>query len=555
MIPLDIISDPICPWCYIGWTNLARAMEARPDHPFAVEWHPFQLNPEMPPEGMDRREYLEHKFGGREGALTAYAPVVEHAERAGLTLNLDRIERTPNTIDAHRLIHWAGVEGRQTPVALALFRAYFVDGRDIGDPATLREIAEGAGLDGAMIATLLEGDADRRPARARRLRPGARGHGRALFRRRAPARGQWRAAARTLDAGDRRRQRAARRRGRGPMSVAGEARVTPQPKRLSRGEFIALMGTIFATVAFSIDAMLPALPEIAAELTPEDANRAQLILTSFVLGMGIGTLVVGPISDALGRKRVILMGAALYLLGASLALIAPSLEMILLARVIQGLGAAGPRVVSLAMIRDLYAGRAMAQIVSYAMLIFTLFPAVAPLIGAAIIAGFGWRAIFVAFLIFSVVSVGWLTLRQPETLPPRRAVRCASPASCRYRRGAVPSPDAAVDPDPDADLHGAFRGAQFDPAGLRHDLWTGRELPAVVRAHRAHRRALGARQRSAGHAAGHAPDDPPRALALDRCGPRHGGDPLPSSAPARASRSISPGPSRSSRPPPSPSAT
>jgi predicted DsbA family dithiol-disulfide isomerase len=162
MIPLDIISDPICPWCYIGWTNLARAMEARPDHPFAVEWHPFQLNPEMPPGGMDRREYLEHKFGGREGALTAYAPVVEHAERAGLTLNLDRIERTPNTIDAHRLIHWAGVEGRQTPVALALFRAYFVDGRDIGDPGTLREIAEGAGLDGAMIATLLEGDADRR---------------------------------------------------------------------------------------------------------------------------------------------------------------------------------------------------------------------------------------------------------------------------------------------------------------------------------------------------------------------------------------------------------
>jgi DHA1 family bicyclomycin/chloramphenicol resistance-like MFS transporter len=171
--------------------------------------------------------------------------------------------------------------------------------------------------------------------------------------------------------------------------------------------------------------MLPALPEIAAALTPEDANRAQLILTSFILGMGLGTLVVGPLSDALGRKTVILMGAALYLVGASLALIAPSLEMLLAARVIQGLGAAGPRVVALAMVRDLYSGRAMAQIVSYAMLIFTLFPAVAPLIGAAIIAGFGWRAIFVAFLVFSVVSVGWLTLRQPETLPPvaRRPLR------------------------------------------------------------------------------------------------------------------------------------
>ncbi|MCU4651913.1 MFS transporter [Roseibacterium sp. SDUM158016] len=178
------------------------------------------------------------------------------------------------------------------------------------------------------------------------------------------------------------------------------------------------MGTIFATVAFSIDAMLPALPEIAGELTPEDANRAQLILTSFVLGMGLGTLIAGPLSDALGRKRVILLGAALYVLGACLALVAPSLELLLAARLLQGLGAAGPRVVALAMVRDLYSGRAMAQIVSYAMLIFTLFPAVAPLIGAAIIAGFGWRSIFVAFLVFSVVSVGWLTIRQPETLPP-----------------------------------------------------------------------------------------------------------------------------------------
>jgi predicted DsbA family dithiol-disulfide isomerase len=167
MIPLDIISDPICPWCYIGWTNLARAMEARPDHPFAIEWHPFQLNPDMPAGGMDRRTYLDAKFGGREGAVAAYAPVVEAAETAGLSLNLDRIERTPNTLDAHRLIHWAGIEGRQTPVAVALFRAYFVDGRDIGDTDTLREIAEAAGLDGAMVAQLLAGDADADDLRAR----------------------------------------------------------------------------------------------------------------------------------------------------------------------------------------------------------------------------------------------------------------------------------------------------------------------------------------------------------------------------------------------------
>jgi predicted DsbA family dithiol-disulfide isomerase len=167
MIKLDIISDPICPWCYIGWTNLTRAMEQRPDHPLTVEWHPFQLNPDMPAEGMDRRAYLEHKFGGREGAIRAYAPVVEHGETAGLSLQLETMSRTPNTINAHRLIHWAGIEGRQTPVVAALFKAYFVDGRDIGDTATLADIAGAAGMDRAMTETLLQGDADADDIRAR----------------------------------------------------------------------------------------------------------------------------------------------------------------------------------------------------------------------------------------------------------------------------------------------------------------------------------------------------------------------------------------------------
>ena len=204
-----------------------------------------------------------------------------------------------------------------------------------------------------------------------------------------------------------------------------DAIAPPEAKRLGRIEFIALLGTMFAIVAFSIDAMLPALSQIAEDLSLENPNRAQLILTSFILGMGLGTAVAGPLSDAFGRKTVILMGVMLYMIGATLALFAPSLELILAARVIQGFGAAGPRVVSLALVRDLYSGRAMAQIISYAMLVFTLFPAVAPLIGSAIIAGFGWRAIFVSFLIFSVVMVGWMLLRQPETLPPaaRRPLR------------------------------------------------------------------------------------------------------------------------------------
>lgn len=167
MIKLDILSDPICPWCFIGWTNLARALEARPDHPFAIEWHPFQLNPDMPRAGMDRRAYLETKFGGRDRAVTAYLPVHQNAEAAGLDLKLDLIERTPNTLDAHRLIHWAGIEGRQTPVTIALFRAYFQDGKDIGDVDVLADIAAGAGLDRAMIAQLLAGDADVENTRAR----------------------------------------------------------------------------------------------------------------------------------------------------------------------------------------------------------------------------------------------------------------------------------------------------------------------------------------------------------------------------------------------------
>ncbi|WP_439137399.1 DsbA family oxidoreductase [Roseicyclus sp.] len=160
MIKLDILSDPICPWCYIGWSNLTRAMEARPDHPFSIEWHPFQLNPEMPAEGMDRRHYLEAKFGGKDGAVRAYAPVVAHAEAAGLRINFELIARTPNTRDAHRLIHWAGLEGRQTPVAVALFRAYFVEGRDIGDHGVLTQIAVDAGMAQAVVAALLAGDAD-----------------------------------------------------------------------------------------------------------------------------------------------------------------------------------------------------------------------------------------------------------------------------------------------------------------------------------------------------------------------------------------------------------
>lgn len=161
MVKLDIISDPICPWCYIGKTLLDQALAQRPDHGFEIAWHPFQLNPEMPAAGMDRREYLEHKFGGKEGAIRAYAPVVERAEAVGLKIDFADIKRTPNTLDAHRLIHWAGIEDVQNDMAMALFRAYFEEGRDIGDHEVLADLADSLSMDGAMILRLLQSEADR----------------------------------------------------------------------------------------------------------------------------------------------------------------------------------------------------------------------------------------------------------------------------------------------------------------------------------------------------------------------------------------------------------
>ena len=167
MVKLDILSDPICPWCYIGKAQLDRALEAHPDHPFEVEWHPFQLNPDMPPEGMDRREYLETKFGGRENAVKVYAEIAKAAEAAGLDIAFEKIERTPNTLDAHRLIHWAGIEGRQTAAVSALFKAYFVEARDIGDQEVLADIADSIEMDAAVVRRLLQSDVDAQDIRDR----------------------------------------------------------------------------------------------------------------------------------------------------------------------------------------------------------------------------------------------------------------------------------------------------------------------------------------------------------------------------------------------------
>ncbi|MEY4982014.1 MAG: hypothetical protein RIR62_280 [Pseudomonadota bacterium] len=159
-IRLDIFIDPVCPWCLIGKTHLDRALESRPDHPFQILWHPFQLNPDMPKGGADHVEYLSAKFGGRERALQMMLQVAEHAKKAGAEIDMEKCTRLPNTLDAHRLIHWAGIEGRQTPMVSRIMRAHWKEGADIGDAATLARLAGEVGMDAAAVARLLAGDAD-----------------------------------------------------------------------------------------------------------------------------------------------------------------------------------------------------------------------------------------------------------------------------------------------------------------------------------------------------------------------------------------------------------
>jgi DHA1 family bicyclomycin/chloramphenicol resistance-like MFS transporter len=191
----------------------------------------------------------------------------------------------------------------------------------------------------------------------------------------------------------------------------------PTPlKPVPFAEFVAMQAMLIAIVAFSIDAMLPVLPEIGADLSSDAVNKIQLVVTSFILGLGVGTLFAGPLSDTFGRKPVMFCGLAVYVLAALAGALASSIEWLLFARFVQGLGAAGPRAVNVAIIRDLYKGRAMARVMSFVMTVFVLVPAIAPSFGAVLAAFAGWRSLFVSFMVFGLISGAWIMLRQPETL-------------------------------------------------------------------------------------------------------------------------------------------
>jgi predicted DsbA family dithiol-disulfide isomerase len=166
MVTIDVVSDVMCPWCYIGKRRLEAAVAALPEVVLDVQWRPFQLDATIPPEGMDRRMYLERKFGGAEAAERVYAPVRAAGEAEAIPFAFDRIRRSPNTINAHRLIRWAGQAGLQEEMVERLFRLYFIEGGDLTDTAVLAKAAAEAGMEHEVAERLLASEADIAEVRA-----------------------------------------------------------------------------------------------------------------------------------------------------------------------------------------------------------------------------------------------------------------------------------------------------------------------------------------------------------------------------------------------------
>ena len=158
---IDVISDTVCPWCYIGKRRLERAMKLRPQIQFDVRWRPFQLDPTTPKEGVERRVYIERKFGSTDKIKPIHTALLEAGKAEGIAFAFEKIARTPNTINSHRLIRWSHSAGVQDAVVEGLFRSYFIDGADIGDIAILAQIGADAGMDRELVEELLNSDADR----------------------------------------------------------------------------------------------------------------------------------------------------------------------------------------------------------------------------------------------------------------------------------------------------------------------------------------------------------------------------------------------------------
>ncbi|MFC1689841.1 multidrug effflux MFS transporter [Pseudomonadota bacterium] len=182
-------------------------------------------------------------------------------------------------------------------------------------------------------------------------------------------------------------------------------------------EFVALMAFTMSLVALSIDAMLPAFPEMARDLYVTGANDIQLVVSTLFIGLAAGQIFYGPLSDSIGRKPAIYTGFAIFVAGSVLSMAATDFSTMLAGRLLQGIGAAGPRTVSVALIRDRFHGSEMARIMSFIMTIFILVPIFAPALGQGILLIAGWRSIYGVFIVLALLILVWLIIRQPETLP------------------------------------------------------------------------------------------------------------------------------------------
>jgi len=159
-VQLDVISDTICPWCYIGKRRLEKALALRPDVEVDVRWRPYQLDATIPSGGVDRKEYLEKKFGGPERAAEIYQRIRDAGAEEDIPFAFEAIRRTPNTINSHRLIRWAATADCQDAVVERLFRLYFLEGGDIESPDALIGVARETGMDADLVSELIAGDAD-----------------------------------------------------------------------------------------------------------------------------------------------------------------------------------------------------------------------------------------------------------------------------------------------------------------------------------------------------------------------------------------------------------
>lgn len=201
-------------------------------------------------------------------------------------------------------------------------------------------------------------------------------------------------------------------------------------------EFITLMALLMSIVAISIDAMVPALGIIGADLGVNNANHVQYVIACIFFGMAVGQLICGPLSDAVGRRPVLFGTVVLYLAGSVVCYFADSLPLLLAGRVLQGLGVSGPYVASVSVIRDRFHGREMAKIMSLVMMIFIMVPAIAPSLGQGILLVASWRAIFLMYIVYALVIMVWVGLRLDETLPKSKRVKFSF-ANVRHGIGKV----------------------------------------------------------------------------------------------------------------------